>query len=264
LFIKLSTRKSRKDGALTVLLQLIAGIGVLVFIPFFEMKFPNNPKLWLFLGLSTMFYALSNRLHTTARKNLNVSTDSILKQSETVFLYISGIIFFHEKIAFIGVIGIFLIIISNILILYNKGRFSINKFVYIDIISIFIHSCAVLLDVGNSSNFNLPIYISITLLAPAILTLIFERIKLSDIKNECAYGDKKAILIGGLTWGLLILLLLKAYSLHKVTIITPICALTVLLEVIASYFFLKENTNLVKNIILSIFIIFGIFLVSFL
>ena len=261
-FVKISTKTSKHDGALTAILQLVAGISVLVFIPFFEIKFPTDYKIWLFLGLSIIFYAINDRIHTTARKNLEVSMDSILRQLSTVFVFIVGITFFKEESSLFKILGITLILFSNILILYSKGNFKLNKYVWINLISILSYSIATCLDVGNSGNFTLPIYISTTLVVPAILIIIFEKIKLKELKDEFLTGNKKAILIGGLSWGLLILALLRAYGLADVTIISPLSALSVIINVIVSYIFLKERNSIVKKIISAVGIAIGVLLIT--
>ena len=67
---KVATKKMIKPGALTVLLELLASILVLVLVPFFEIKFPTDIKVYLFLGLSIIFYAISDRLNTNVRKGV--------------------------------------------------------------------------------------------------------------------------------------------------------------------------------------------------
>ena len=92
--------------------------------------------------------------------------------------------------------------------------------------------------------------------------MIFERIKPSEIKDEFANGNKKAIAITASTWAMAIITQLRAYQLWNVTIITPLCALPVILNVIVGYLFLKERDNLVRKIISAILIIISIILIK--
>lgn len=55
---------------------------------------------------------------------------------------------------------------------------------------------------------------------------------------------------------------LRAYQLGNVTVIAPLCALTVMLNVIVGYLFLKERDNLLKKIIAAILIIISIILIK--
>lgn len=97
-FYKISTQSSKNDGSLTVLLQLLGGIIVLIFIPFFGIQFPNKIETYIFLAIACIFYAIADRVNTSARRGLEVSVYSILNQLSTVFVITWGIIFFKEAI----------------------------------------------------------------------------------------------------------------------------------------------------------------------
>ncbi len=92
--------------------------------------------------------------------------------------------------------------------------------------------------------------------------MIVERIKPSEIKNELVNGNKKAILITALSWGIMIVVQLRAYQLGNVTVIAPLCALTVILNVIVGYLFLNERDNLLRKIISALLIIISIILIK--
>lgn len=261
-FYKISTKKITKDGALTVVLEFMAGIIILMLCPFFEMKFPTDIGIYISLGLAIVFYAITDRLNTTVRKEIEASTFSILKQISTVFMIIAGITFFKEPFLWNKIIGATLIIFSNVLIFHKKGKFKFDKYVLLGILSNLSFSIAMFLDVSISDNFNLPIYVAITLIVPAILIFIFDRIKLSEIKTEFKNGNKKAMILTSITWGLSIFSQLRAYQLGDVTTIAPLCALTVILNVLVGYLFLKERDGLVKKILAAILIIISVILIK--
>ena len=95
----------------------------IVFIPFFKFQFPDNLRTYILLGISCIFYAIADRVNTTARRGLEVSVYSILGQLSTVFVIAWGIIFFKEAIVIKKIIGALLIIFGNIAVLYKKGKF---------------------------------------------------------------------------------------------------------------------------------------------
>lgn len=261
-FYKIATKTLKKSGALTVLLQVIAGITALMICPFFEFKFPTDIRIYIMLGISIIFYAISDRMNTTVRSGIEASTFSMLKQLSTTFMIFAGLVFFKEEFVLNKFIGAVLIIFSNILIFYKKGKFEFNKYIILGILSNISYTIALFLDVNNSDNFNLPFYVAITLIFPAILIMIIEKIKPSEIKNELVNGNKKAILITALSWGIMIVSQLRAYQLQNVTIVAPLCALTVILNVIVGYLFLKEKDNLLKKMIAAILIIISIILIK--
>lgn len=259
---KVSTKNLKNAGALTILLELIAVITLIFFIPFFEIKFPSDIKVYLFLGLSVIFYTLSDRLNTTVRSGMEASTFNIILQLSTVFMIFAGLIFFKEPFIINKFIGAILIIVSNILVFYKKGNQKIDKYVLLGILANLSFTVALFLDVNISDNFNLPIYASITLGAPAILIFIFEKIKIADLKDEFINGNKKAMILTSVTWGLSIVFQLRAYQLGNVSIVAPLGALTVIINVIVGYIFLNEKDNLLKKLISALLIIFGIILIK--
>lgn len=261
-FYKISTKKLTKPGALTVLLQIIGALAVLLVSPLFEIKFPTDIKVYIFLGLALIFYSISDRLNTTVRAGIEASTFSMIKQLSTVFMIFAGLIFLKEPFVINKFIGAILIIASNILIFYKKGEGKPNKYIILGIIANICYTIALFLDVNISNNFNLPFYITISLGIPAILIAIIEKIKITDIKNEFINGNHKAICITGITWSLSILVQLRAYQLGEVSVVAALCALSVILNVIFGYFFQNEKENLTKKIIAALFIILGIILIK--
>lgn len=259
---KIVTKSSKSDGTLTVLLQIIAGSSVLLLCPLFNFTFPSDWKVYLFLGGACIFYSLSDRLNTTVRSGIEASTFSIIKQLSTVFLIISGVLFFKEPFVLRKIFGSILIVFSNIFIFYKKGVQKIDKYVMLGIISNIVFSTSLCLDVSISDNFNLAFYVALTLLIPALFISIVEKIKITNIKKEFKTGNKKAILITGICWGLAIVAHLKAYQLGDVTTVAPLCALTVICNVIVSYLFLKERNNLFKKLIASFLIIISVILIK--
>lgn len=261
-FYKISTKTITKPGALTVLLQIIGAITALIISSLFEMKFPTDRKVYFFLGLALVFYSISDRLNTTVRSGIEASTFSIIRQLSTVFMIFAGLIFLKEPFILNKFIGAILIILSNILIFYKKGEGKPNKYIILGIVSNICYTIALFLDVNISNNFNLPFYVAISLGVPAILIFILEKVKISDIKNELKNGNKKAIIITGITWALSIIAQLRAYQLGDVSIVAPLCSLAVILNVIVGYLFQKERENMPKKIVAAILIVLGIVLIK--
>lgn len=203
-FYKIATRKMKRAGALTVLLEGLAGIIVLLFIPFFDIKFSSNIMTYILLGLAIIFYAISDRLGTTVRSGLEASTYSMIKQLSTVFMIFAGLLFFKEPFILTKIIGAFLIIISNILVFFKKGSFKVDRYVALGIIANLCYTVAQFIDVNNSEEINLPIYVSFTLIVPSILIFIFDRVKIKEIVTEFKNIDKKVMLVTSASWGIMI------------------------------------------------------------
>ncbi len=259
---KVVTKTSNSDGTLTVLLQSIGGTFALVLSPLLKFSFPTDWKVYALLALACIFYAISDRLNTTVIKGIEASTDSIIKQLSTVFMILAGLLFFKEPFVWKKIIGAALIIFSNVLIFYKKGKHKLDKYICLGILSNIAFSVALFLDVNISSNFNLAFYVACTLLIPALFITVVEKVKLLNIKNEFLNGNKKAILITSFCWGAMIVVQLRAYQLGNVTSVAPLCALTVIGNVIFGYMFLKERDNLLKKIFAATLIIISVFLIK--
>ena len=93
------------------------------------------------------------------------------------------------------------------------------------------------------------------------LKTLTEKEKISLLK-EGKNGNKEAMIITSITWGLSIFSQLRAYQLGNVTTIAPLCALTVILNVLVGYVFLKEKDNLLKKIVAAIFVIISVILIK--
>lgn len=259
---KVVSQKMNSAGSLTILVELIAGIFSLFWIPFFEVKFPTNFKVYIFLFLAIIFYTIQNRLATTARSGMEASTYSIIKQLSNVFVIIMGFIFLKEKLTFQKVVGSILLIGSNVLIFYQKGAWKNNRYLLLGVLANLCMGIALFLDVNTSNSFNLAFYVSITLLVPAILIFLTERIKIKEITREWKTNSKNFILLTGITWSLMMITKLRTYQLGEVTKIAPLCSLTVILNVLFDFIFLKSRKNLLKKLVSGILIIIGVFIIK--
>ena len=259
---KIVTKRNIKDGVLTILIQFISSITCLIFLPLFEFKFPTDYKVYLFLFLSIIFYTINERLGTTARKGLESSIYIILKQMSTVFMIFMGILFFKEPFVLNKFIGSLLIVLSNIIVFLKRGSIKFNKYLLCGILANICLTIALFLDVNNSSKFNLSFYVLLTYLIPLILIFLFERVKIKDIIKEYKVSNKYALIITGITWSLMMITKLKLYEIGSVSVVAPLTSLTVILNIIVSYFFLKEKSNILKKIIAGILIIIGIILIK--
>ncbi|MEF9915993.1 MAG: EamA family transporter [Lachnospiraceae bacterium] len=259
---KITTKTSRSDGALTVLLEIICGLSMLFFVPCFEMKWSTDIRVYLLTGLAIVFYCIKDRLITTVRKNLEASSVNILEQVNNVFLVVFGLIIFKEPFLLNKIIGASLIIISNIIIFYQKGAFHFNINILLGVIANLAFSVALCVNIGLSSQFNIGIYEMTLLLIPALLISIFEKIKPSEILLELKIGNKPAIFITGLSWSLIIMTQLRALQLGSITTVAPLCAVSVILNVFAGYIFLQERSGLFRKMVAAFMIIFSIILIK--
>ena len=258
---KLATTTMRSSGALTAMLEGMAGLWCFILIPLLGLKMPTNPAVYFFLFVACIFYALNDRLTTDVRKGLDVSLVNIIKQLSSVFMIAAGIFIFKEKAVFTKVAGALLIIISNVIVFYKKGTRP-NKYVWTGLIATVFGTIALLIDVNYSEQFNLFLYVGITLFVPAVLIIAAERITPSKIITEYNSCNKSIIFATTISWAIMTFSKLWAYQIGEIIVVTPLCSLIVILNVALGYFFFGEKDNLLRKLLASVLIIISVLLIS--
>lgn len=259
-FYRLAVKNNKDEASATITLQLLAAFSALALFPFFPIEFPSNPKVWILLVIATVFYALSDKLQTPTRKNLEVSVVAIVGQLSTVFLMIYGVILFKDPVVLTKIIGAIFILAGNVLLVFKQGAFHVNKYIWFVALGALSYATAVSIDIGTSVNFNLPIYIFFTFLFPSIFLMILERRFLPSVKKELTTGATKYLLLTGLCWGWAVFFSLRSFQLGTVSTVVPLQATAVLLNVLVAYFFLGEKQDEWKKILAAIIVIAGIIL----
>ena len=258
-YYKLSVTDVKRDGISLIILQFIGGISILALTPFYPIKFSNDPKIYILLIIAIIFYTISDRLQVTVRKNLDVSIYSILNQLPKIFLIIYGILIFKEEIIPSKLFGGLLIFLGTAALFYKKGRFNFNKHVLLSVLASFFLATGITIDVDISTKFNLPIYIMMTLATPALIIFAIEHFPAKDVYSEFLSPRKKYYLVTGISWGFMILFMIRALQLGEAIFIAPLMAVSVFLNVIAAYFLHKERSDFLKKVVVAIVIIIGIY-----
>ena len=261
---KLGLNKSNNNGAYIALVSLLTSLFSLLFIPFFKLEFDINIYRIFMLIITCILYAIVDRINVYVRKKMDVSLFSLLRQFTYAFMILIGFIFFKEKIILVKVIGALLILLSNIMVLYDRRKCNVldKKILLLSLLSSLLFSITLFLNVNLSRCFNIPIYVFIILFVPFICISIFDKITLSKLKNEYIKGDRKQILLTSLASSIMLISQLRAYELGSVVIVSSLCSLTIILNIIFSYFILKEKSYFIKKLIAAIIIILSIVLIK--
>jgi drug/metabolite transporter (DMT)-like permease len=261
-FYKSAIAQAKHDGAATILLQTVAGLSILLLAPFMPFVFPTNPAIVGLLVLACVFYAINDRLQTTARKHLEVSVFSILNQFLTIFLIIYGFTVFQEPVTGEKISGAMLILFGNILLFYKQGRFQINKYTILSLIASLTLATAITIDIGISEQFNLPFYIMLTLIIPGLFIALAERISVKKILKEYNHVSFRYYVITGAAWALSIFFALRSFQLGEVSIIVPLQATSVLLNVLVASFVHKESGYIFRKVLAAALVILGVYVTT--
>lgn len=259
---KLANRNMKNAGSLTIILEFFTGIFSLLMIPFFEIKFQINSSIILTLLVVVLIYAVTDRLNIEARYGLDPSTFSMMKQLSTVFMIIFGFIFLKEELILKKIIGTILIILANLILTYNKGKFVINKYFIMTFFANFLFAVAMLINVDLSDHFNLAFYTYIIVTIPAILIFIFGKHSIKEVKAEFNLYDKKKFILAAFCWALMLNASIRAYQLGNVTIVAPLFALTAILNALVEFIFNKNRSKFIQKIVAAIIILIGVMLIK--
>ena len=262
-FYRLVARNSKDVSSVVIIIFIIASITFALFIPFFEIKFPSDWHLYIWLLLAIVFYAINDKLKSIGYKHLDISIISIMTQLSKVFLVVIGVLFFKESVEANELFGVVLILTGGVLVVFRKGAFVINKYIWVMIAAAVAVAIALSIDVGISAQFNLAIYLVAVSIFPVFLIFLTERKSVDDLKKEFYRSNKKRrwyFILAGVGIALASLTYLGALRQGQVSVVAPLTSLVVVVNTAIGYIFLKEKNALIKRLIASLLVVMGVFL----
>ena len=259
---KVLTEKMNHPGALTAWIELVGGAACLLLIPLFDMRWPEHPSVYFFLILACIFYALNDRLCTTVREGMDMSVYTIIKQFSTVFMIFAGIFFFREPLIWTKITGAFLIVFSNILVFFDRGKLRLDKYVMLGLLASLCAATALFIDVNYSEEFNLAFYVFLALVIPAIMIMGAERITPAAMAVEWKLCDKKFLFICGAAGALMTVAKLGAFQAGEVIVVAPLCSLVIMMNVLFEIIVLKERKDLTKKLLAGLLAVISIWLIK--
>lgn len=249
-------------GALTILIELTAGISCFLLMPFYDMTWPKHPGVYVFLILACVFYALNDRLCTTVRQGMDSSVYTIIKQFSTVFMILAGLFFFKEDFVWTKTLGAFLIVFSNIIVFFQHGKLRLDKHVMLGLLASLFASIALFLDVSYSEQFNLAFYTGFIFVVPALFIIGAERLGPQIIRRELSVCNKKCLLITAVSSAIMTIVKLAAFQVGQVIVVAPLCSLIIMTNILFEMIVLGEKNDLAKKFIAGLIILFSIWLIQ--
>ncbi|MBE6138793.1 MAG: hypothetical protein E7173_03520 [Firmicutes bacterium] len=260
-YFKTANRNMQNAGKLTILLQFFSAIFALLVIILFPIKISLSLNVYITLIIVTIIYAITDRLNIEARYGLPPSTFSMLKQLSTVFIIIFGIVLLKEEVVVTKIVGAVVILVSNLLLAYEKRKFVFNKYFMMSVAANFLFAVAMIININISSQFNIGIYTFITLFIPALWGMLLGRYTVREIKQEFNLYDKKKIIMSAFMWSLMLISSVKAYEYGNIVVVATLFTLTGILNAFVEFVMNKNVKELVKKIIIFIFLVIGVLLV---
>lgn len=138
----------------------------LVFVNFYVTK---NPSLWLLIFISALTFGLSSYFSFKAYKISDASTVSLIHKLNVVLAAVIGILFLNEKYSQLSYVGLLLIVLSNLFILYNGKRLSIDKGIFYAFLMALISALAAVFDKVILKDFSSFTYVFVNSLLTGIM-----------------------------------------------------------------------------------------------
>ncbi len=231
--------------AIRTTIILIFTIIIVLIVKSYVDIYKINFKIGLFLILSGITTALLWLSYFKALELADVNKVAPVDKTSIILTLILSSIFLHEKITYIKIISMILLLIGTVLMTYKKDNNKTdNKWLLFAILTAIFTSLATILGkigINNiESNFGTMIRTIIVFLIIWIFTI--SKGKFKDIK----FINKKSwifIILSGITTGLSWLCYFKALQLGEASLVFPMEKLSIVVAVLFSSLYLKEKLN---------------------
>lgn len=238
----------------------------LIFVPVLinEFVFPINFLAWILVLTSSILWVFIAVIGFYAYKYTQVSVKSPLSESRVLWVLLFAIIFLKESLIIEKVLGIILIFISLVVLTYKKQ----NKFgdlrdkgVQLTLLTALLTAGVAIIDKSALKYFTPGTFGFLVYFIPGLILLAFGKKHLKDVKKILKtknYYLGIVVILGFLFY----YFSLKAYQIADVTQVFPIIRLSTAFTVIFGIIFLRERENIIKKLIATLIIFFGILLLS--
>jgi len=220
-----------------------------------------NFSIILLIILAIILYGTYERVQFYARKEIEVSTITVLFRLAPAVTFITSILILGESFSIRKLIGVILIISATILASYKKTRIKFSKALLTVLV------CAVMLGIAwtvdkkiMSANFS-PQFYSLLIWAVPLLYIYLPHISRQDLKTEISIGSWKIPLLAFINV-LGYYFQLKATSLADVSKVIPLISTSTIFIVLGGIILLKEKSNILNKIIAGIIVSIGVILLT--
>jgi len=261
----------RKKWLPWILYGVVFVLCAILLAPYFRNTWSGGSSAWLpwaLLGISFILFAVNDRLDATTRKNMDISVDTMLHQVYRLLFFPALILVatFGPPFRWVSLIAGIVIVVMNMLLIFKKGKFKHNKYVWIKLLSVLFFTGALTLQLIsiNEGDFNLPFFAVLSFGIPALLLAGVKQATPFTVIKEFRRKEWWMILICGVAQAIFCICLYVSMALPPTDRMNfnAISAVYVLLNVVFAFIFLKERSSLVKKIIIAIMIVACVIIIA--
>jgi uncharacterized membrane protein len=263
LFQKIAMKKKDSDPVISsIVFQLLVTLITLIFAIFNGFKIPEL-SLWPFFLIASIFYAFGTLFIFKAIKTIEASELSIVAGIGSFATIISAFIFLGERLKLIQLLGVFLTIISVVIIKKVKHKVKVDKGLLFALIGNSLYGLAITVDTYILKSYDAISYTPIISFIPGLILCLIYFSKIKSIVNNLKQSFDINLGIYSLLYGIqAVTYFLAIQNGALASQISSIFKIEIVLTVILGAIFLKERKNLVIKILGLIFALGGAFLIA--
>jgi drug/metabolite transporter (DMT)-like permease len=257
------TKNAENNGQIAFAFQVMFVTALLsLFIPFFSPFYISGNNFYLlFLTVVAGIFGAGNVMCSyTAQKYVDAGVSSVIINIYTPITIVFSIIFFHEGLSFMQVIGTILLLVALVLVSkkHRIGKFSFDKYFLLMLLSGVLLACCLVAERA--------LLLTTGFAAGMILTswsyCIFSGIATLVTHNKSVYSIKDTLLTGGLnffhnlSWFILLVVV------GNLSLVSSVTTFKIVIMFIAGALLLNEREDLPRKIFGSIVAVVGLLLMG--
>ncbi len=242
-------KKTKYEGAYTVVWQLCSGALMILTLPFIKLYANFDLNLLILFAVSMIFWALTNVFLFKAYKYEDVSVISTVYPLYNIIAFGITALFFNAHINAFILIGFLCITLGSFLSGFYRTKFRPSKGVIFILLSVLFEGIAFGLSIPVTKTYSSFLYIAAGFTIPGLINLfVFLRPKLSHLTYEMS-KQWKTILINAIVVDLLYVFEYAALRIGNVSQVVSFGEASTLLTVIGGILFLRERKHIAIKLI---------------
>lgn len=258
----LATRSSNPQAFAIIYNLAVTILAPLLFL--FDPTLPHDitPRVIIITIIGLVVWGLFGRFEYFAKKHTEASTMTIVTKLDVILNFLLVILFLGEKPTPIKFIGMSLIIVANlILFLGHSWRKVISdQGLKYSLLIATLLAIGWVFDTVNVKSWGVATFSILSFLAPFLLSSIFPRVKLAELKHEISLNPLWQIFVMASLNLAGYALMLKALTLGPATSVMPIVTSTSPLVVLFGYLILKEKDYPLRKLSAAMLSVLAIYL----
>lgn len=257
-------KKENSDPiAFSIVFQLITGIIIYFYTIVNGFIMPDFSTNWLNFVLMAILYALANVFIFHSLKLIEASKFTILFSSRVFWTVGAAVFFLKETFSFQQLIGTFLIIVSVIMVSWEKEKIRLNRGELFAIIGAALFGLAFVNDAFILRSNDVASYLVISFITPALLIWITNLKSTKNMKHLVDKTTLPKLLVLSTFYAISGITIFLAYQIGKnAAQIGPLDQIATILIVVFGVFFLKERDYILRKLVGSVVTFVGAFLLK--